>query len=69
MIPVTEELPNWHLQTIARSEAKGKAEGRAEGKEETARNLFAMGMDDAFVSQATGLDSKTVKKMRASMCA
>ena len=56
---------NWHLQTVARS----RAEGEAEAAEEVAKNLFAMVMDDAFVSRAIGLDIGAVQRMRASMCA
>ena len=70
---MTPEMVEWYAQSNARSRAEGVARGIAEGIaesiEKVVKNLFAMGVDDAFVSQATGLDIETVKKLRASMCA
>ena len=51
-----------------KSEGMSKKKGRLQRK----RNFEVQPLkpeDDAFVSQATGMDGKTVKKMRASMCA
>ena len=75
MSPVTQELIDWHVQTIARSraageaagEARGEAQGEARGIERVAKAMISDGADDAYVSRMTGLDGKAVKKLRASM--
>ena len=48
---------------------QGKAESRHEAQMEIAQNQFAMGMDDAFVSQTTGLDRETVERTKNDLCA
>ncbi len=62
MSPVTEELLNWHVQSNARS----RAEGEALGIKKVAKTMISMGLDDKIVSQATGLDLKTVSRLHVS---
>lgn len=42
---------------------EGRAEGREEGLLETARNLKKMGMDAAFIAQATGLPADEINAL------
>ena len=66
MSPEDQRAYDEHLNAIMiqndvlnTAKLEGRAEGRAEGREEgildTARNLKKMGMDVAFIAQATGL--------------
>ena len=48
---------------IAKGIAKGRAEGRAEGIRSTAIKLKSMGMDIAFISQATGLSETEINAL------
>ena len=51
----------------AEGEAKGRAEGREEGraeeKNETARKLYALGVDADTISKATGLSESEIKNL------
>jgi predicted transposase/invertase (TIGR01784 family) len=42
---------------------KGREEGLEEGREEIARNALAKGMSPEAVSEITGLDVETIKKL------
>lgn len=62
MSPEDQRAYDEHLNAIMiqndvlnTAKLEGRAEGRAEGILETARNLKKMGMDVAFIAQATGL--------------
>ena len=44
--------------------SKGRADGIADDKKEIAGNLIAMGCDDEFISQGTGLSIKKVAEIR-----
>ena len=42
---------------------KGREEGRAEEKNETARKLYALGVDADTISKATGLSESEIKNL------
>ena len=43
---------------------EGKEKGFDDGKLAIAKNLIELGSDDEFITKATGLDSKTIEKLR-----
>ena len=47
------------------SERKGRAEGRQQEKEDMARNALAEGFSVEVVQKITGLDPKTVARLKA----
>jgi predicted transposase/invertase (TIGR01784 family) len=52
---------------LEKGKALGKEEGIMLGVQETAKNLVSLGMDDATIMKATGLDAATLKTLRDSV--
>jgi predicted transposase/invertase (TIGR01784 family) len=49
---------------LLRAEQRGKAEGKIEGKKETARMALRAGVSLETISQITGLDQATIRKLK-----
>ena len=64
-----EDWKNYNdfFNTMDYAREEGRTEGRAEGesnaKQAMARNLKSMGMDNAFIVQATGLSIEEIEKL------